>query len=267
MGEAIARRQAAGRSTLLADFDATALERLASSMRDDGFDVVTQQVDVSSRASVEAVAERAAVAGDVTALVHTAGLSPAQAPLEAVLKVDLLGVGLVLEAFGRVIAPGGAGLVVSSSSSYLQPGFSAEEEAAIRAATPEQLLELPFFSAEALHHHAGLAYGRAKSANRVQVQAASVGEWGVRRARINTISPGVISTAMGRKELDSPSGAFMRSMVENSGAGRLGTTSDIADAATFLLGRQASFVTGIDLLVDGGAVAAVRTGKAPLPGR
>jgi len=265
MGETIARRLAPGRITVLADFNETAVGALAAAMRDDGFEVETQRVDVSSRDSVAALATRSAALGDVTAVVHTAGLSPAQAPLEAVLKVDLLGVGLVLEAFGAVIAPGGAGVVISSSSSYLQPAFTAEEQSAIHAATPEGLLALPLFSPEALHHHAGVAYGRAKLANRVQVQEASAGAWGARRARINTVSPGVISTAMGRQELDSPSGAFMRSMVDNSGTARLGTPSDIADAVTFLVGPQASFITGIDLLVDGGAVAAVATGRAPLP--
>ncbi|MEV7692255.1 SDR family oxidoreductase [Microbacterium sp. NPDC089189] len=265
MGETIARRQAPGRTTLLADFNEAATDAVAASMRDDGFDVVTQRVDVSSRASVESLATRAADLGDVRTLVHTAGLSPAQAPLDAVLRVDLLGVGLVLESFGAVIARGGAGVVISSSSSYLQPPFSAEEQAGIHRASPEELLELPLFQPEALHHHAGVAYGRAKLANRIQVQAASVGAWKSRGARINTVSPGVISTAMGRQELATASGAFMRSMVDGSGTGRLGSPSDIADAVTFLLGPQASFITGIDLLVDGGAVAAVATGVAPLP--
>ncbi|WP_394554777.1 SDR family oxidoreductase [Agromyces sp. MMS24-JH15] len=265
MGETIARREAPGRITVLADYSEDAIARLAASMTDDGFDVHPVRVDVSSRESVEALAAHAAELGDVRAVVHTAGLSPAQAPLDAVLRVDLVGVALVIEAFGAVVAPGGAGVVISSSSSYLQPPFSPEEQAAIRTSTPEQLVELPFFSAEALHHHAGLAYGKAKLANRIQVQEASAGSWGARGARINTISPGIISTKMGRQELDTPSGAFMRAMVDNSGTGRLGTPSDIADAATFLLGGQASFVTGIDLLVDGGAVAGVATGRTPMP--
>jgi NAD(P)-dependent dehydrogenase (short-subunit alcohol dehydrogenase family) len=260
MGETIARRQAPGKITLLADFNEAATEAIAERMHIDGFDVRTQKVDVSSRESLEALAATAASLGLVTQVVHTAGLSPTQAPLDAILRVDLVGVALMIEIFAEVVAPGAAGVVISSSSGYLVPGFTPEQEAAIRSTSPEALLDLPFFSAEVLGN-AGVAYGTAKRANRVQVQNASA-LWGSKGARINTVSPGVISTAMGRQELESPSGAFMRAMVENSGTGRLGTPSDIADGVTFLLGHQASFITGIDLLIDGGSVAAVLTGRA-----
>jgi len=265
MGETIARRQAVGRKTVLADFNEVALEATAEKMRDDGFDVVTAKVDVSSRESVEQVAALAASLGPVMQVVHTAGLSPTQAPLEAILRVDLVGVALSLEAFGNVIASGGSGVIISSSSGYLTPAYTPEQEHLIRTTSPEGLLDLPFFSPEVLGN-AGVAYGMSKRANRVQVQNASAA-WGARGARINSVSPGVISTAMGRLELDSPSGAFMRAMVDNSGTGRLGTPSDIADSVTFLLGSQASFITGIDLLTDGGTVAAVLTGRVPLPTR
>ena len=265
MGETIARRLAPGRTTLLADYSTDLLDRLAESMTTDGFDVVTAQVDVSSRASVEALARQADALGSITQVVHTAGVSPTQAPIEAVLKVDLLGVALVLEAFAAVVAPGAAGVVISSSSSYLTPSFTPEQAHLIRTATPEGLLDLPFFAPDVLGH-AGIAYGLAKQANRIQVQDAAAA-WGARGARINSVSPGVISTAMGRLELGSPSGAFMRAMVDNSGTDRIGTPSDIADAVTFLVGPQASFITGTDLLVDGGSVAAVATGRVPLPGR
>ena len=265
MGETIARRQAVGRTTVLADFNEVALEATAEKMRTDGFKVVTQKVDVSSRESVEQAAELAASLGPVAQVVHTAGLSPTQAPLDAILRVDLVGVALSLEAFGKIVAEGGSGVVISSSSGYLAPPFSSEQEHLIRTTAPEALLDLPFFSAEALGS-AGVAYSVAKRANRVQVQHAS-GSWGERGARINSVSPGVISTAMGIEELASPSGAFMRGMVENSGTGRLGTPSDIADSVAFLLGPNASFITGIDLLTDGGEIAAVFSGRVPLPGR
>ncbi|MGO2658140.1 SDR family oxidoreductase [Mycetocola reblochoni] len=265
MGETIARRLAPGRTTVLADFNETLLATLAESLTVDGFDVVTQQVDVSSRASVRALAQTAATHGPVTTVVDTAGLSPAQAPIEAILRVDLVGVALVLEEFAEVLAPGAAGVVISSSSGYISPGFTPEQEQQIRTTPADGLLALDAFSPEALGSP-GMAYGKSKRANRLQVQEASA-LWGAKGARVNSVSPGVISTAMGRQELGTPSGAFMRAMVENSGTGRIGTPSDIADAVTFLVGPQASYITGIDLLVDGGNVAAVQTGRVPLPGR
>ena len=262
MGETIAHRQAPGKTTLLADFNETAIAAIAERMREEGFDVATQRVDVSSRESLTALAATASQLGRVTQVVHTAGLSPAQAAVEAILKVDLVGVALMLEIFGDVIAPSGAGVVISSSSGYLVPPFSAEQAALLRSTAPEDLITLPFIAAIS---DAGIAYGLAKLANQLQVQNAS-SSWGASGARINTISPGVISTAMTRQELTAPSGAFMRGMVEHSGSGRFGTASDIADGVTFLLGQQASFITGIDLLIDGGAVAAVVTGRVPTDG-
>ncbi|MHC9043233.1 SDR family oxidoreductase [Microbacterium saperdae] len=265
MGETIARRQGVGRTTVLADFNESTLESVAAQMRVDGFEIVTRRVDVSSRSSVEELAAAASELGPVTQVVHTAGLSPTQASLEAILVVDLVGVALMLEAFGTVVAAGAAGVVISSSSGHLGRPFSAEQEQLLRSSPADELLALPFLAADVVGN-AGLAYAMSKRANQLQVQYAS-GPWGARGARINSVSPGIVSTAMGRQELDSPSGVFMRAMVENSGTGRLGTPSDIADSVAFLLGPQASFITGIDLLTDGGAVAAVASGRVPLPGR
>lgn len=215
MGEAIARRSGSGRTVVLADFNEATLERVAASLRDDGFDVHTKVTDVSDAAAVAALAEFAASLGPVTAVAHTAGLSPTQAPTGAILRVDLLGVAVSLDEFAKVIAP-------------------------------------------------GAAYSIAKRGNQVRVQAASKA-WGARGARINSISPGVISTPMGQEELAGESGAGMRVMVEGSGTGRLGTPNDIANATAFLLSDEASFITGTDLLVDGGTVAGVRSGFIALP--
>lgn len=258
MGQAIARRQGTGNKVLLADFNEVTLASVADLLRGQGHDVVTQTVDVSSRSSVAALADAAAQLGSVTQVVHTAGLSPVQAPAPAVLKVDLLGTALVLEEFGRVIAPGGAGVVISSMASHMLPApLSAEQEHALAHTPSDALLDLPFTDPEALGQS---AYGLAKYGNRLRVQAASA-LWGERGARINSISPGVIATPMGQQELDGDSGRTMRAMISASGTGRLGTPDDIAEAAAFLLGPGATFITGNDLLVDGGAVAAVRTGR------
>jgi NAD(P)-dependent dehydrogenase (short-subunit alcohol dehydrogenase family) len=260
MGLAVARRSGAGRIIVLADIDSAALKSAAGALSEDGHHVLTREVDVTSRSSVAAVAEAARAAGRVTAVVHTAGLSPQQASAEAVLAVDLLGVALSIDEFGRVIEPGGAGVVIASMAGHMMPALDPGVERQLATAPAEELLSLDACSSITSSQ---MAYPFAKRANHIRV-AAAAGHWGERGARINSISPGVISTAMGRLELDSDSGALMRAMVDNSGLRRLGTPEDIAAAAEFLLGPSASFVTGTDLLVDGGVVAAIRSGTIDL---
>jgi NAD(P)-dependent dehydrogenase (short-subunit alcohol dehydrogenase family) len=258
MGEAIARRQGSGRKLVLADFNEQTLESLRVSLTADGYDVATRQVDVGSRESVEALAELAASFGAVVELIHTAGLSPTQADVEAILRVDLYGTALVLDAFGRVIAPGGAGVVIASMAGHMIGDLPPEQQKDLATASAARLLELPFVR-PAQVVNPGHAYSLAKYANRLRVMAESL-RWGKRGARLNSISPGVISTPMGQAELAGESGQFMRAMVDASGTARLGTPFDIANAVAFLVGPESSFITGTDLLVDGGVIAAVRSG-------
>lgn len=258
MGLAVLRRSGAGRKVLLADDNEDLLELVHAAALGDGYDVVSAQVDVSSRESVAALAATARELGQVTGVVHTAGLSPVQAPVEAIWKVDLFGVAVVLEEFEKVIAPGGSGVVIASMAGYLGGGgISAEDLASLAAKPADDLMLLPLVTGI---DHPGQAYSVAKRANQVRVQAASP-RWGARGARVNSISPGVISTPMGQQELAGESGAQMRAMIDASGTKRVGTPADIANAAAFLLSRDSSFITGTDLLVDGGAVAAVDTGR------
>ncbi|ROP74616.1 NAD(P)-dependent dehydrogenase (short-subunit alcohol dehydrogenase family) [Curtobacterium sp. PhB115] len=262
MGEAIARRIGTGKTVLLADFDAALLERTASALRGDGFAVETRPVDVASRESVRSLAEQAAALGAVVQIAHTAGLSPVQAPIEAVLAVDLVGVSHTIDEFGTVIASGGAGVVIASNAGQqAADALPADVQRALADTPTDQLLDLPFLAALP---DPGAAYSVAKRANQVRMYAASAA-WGRRGARINTISPGVISTPMGQAELGGQHGEVMRAMIATSGTGRIGTASDIAAAAEFLLGPNATFVTGTDLLVDGGVTAAVRSGALALP--
>lgn len=259
MGQAIARRLGSGKAVLLGDADETVLRAAADALAGAGHDVTAAVVDVSAPDSVRSLAKAAASLGRVTQVAHTAGLSPVQAPVSAILRVDLLGAALVLDEFASVIAAGGAGVVISSMAAYLGAPLTPTQEAALATAPAAELLELPFAAPEAFTDP-GLAYGFAKRANHVRVQAASV-SWGLRGARVNAISPGVIATPMGRAELDAASGGMMRAMIGASATGRVGTSDEIAAAAAFLLGPESSFVTGTDLLVDGGAVAAVRAGR------
>lgn len=257
MGLAIARRLGGGKQLLLADFNQATLEAAAEQLRGEGHDVTTSAVDVSDRAAVAALADQASGLGRVVQVAHTAGLSPVQASVEAIIGVDLLGVAYVLDEFVRVIAPGGAGLIISSmAGSMAADGIPLDMAKALSLTPTEELTALPFATPEALGEP-GAAYSIAKRANQLRVQAAA-GAWGTRGARVNSISPGVVSTPMGQEELTGESGTSMRAMVAASGTGRVGTPDDIAAAAAFLLGPESTFITGTDLLVDGGVVAAVR---------
>lgn len=260
MGVSIARRVGTGRTILLADINKECLATAAAALTSDGHQVLSQEVDVTSRGSVAALADLAEQSGRVTALVHTAGLSPQQASAETILAVDLIGVALVLDEFSRVIAPGGAGVVIASMAGRLQPALDSEVERQLATTPTDELLTLDACSSIT---DSRLAYPFAKRANHIRV-AAAASAWGERGARINCISPGIISTAMGQLELAGESGWFMQAMVDNAGLRRIGTPDDIAAATEFLLGPSASFITGTDLLVDGGVVAALHTGTVEL---
>lgn len=257
MGEAVARRIGSGASLVLADVNRDALAAVAAGLRADGYQVVEQVTDVSDSGAVEALAATAAERGRVEVLVHTAGLSPVQAPVGAILRVDLLGTALLLDAFGAVIAAGGAGVVIASMAGTMT-SLDPDLERRLATVPAPELLGLPEL-AEGAVDNPGTAYGIAKRANQLRVQAASLA-WGRRGARVNSISPGIISTPMGVAELDGPSGEFMRAMIAGSSTGRIGTPQDIAAAVDFLVGPHSSFVTGTDLLVDGGVVASLTNG-------
>jgi NAD(P)-dependent dehydrogenase (short-subunit alcohol dehydrogenase family) len=263
MGVAVARRMGAGRVIVLGDVNTAQVDSVAGQLADDGHHVVTGRVDVTSRESVTEFARLAASCGRVSSVVHTAGLSPQQAAAEVVLAVDLLGVALTLEVFGDIIEPGGAGVVISSMAGHFLPPIPQDVERQLATIPADELLGLPACGPAATTSSEA-AYPFAKRANQLRV-AAAASQWGRRGARINSISPGVIATAMGRRELAGPSGDSMRAMVDGSGVRRLGTPDDIAAATEFLLSPAAGFITGIDLLVDGGVVAAVRTGTIDLP--
>jgi NAD(P)-dependent dehydrogenase (short-subunit alcohol dehydrogenase family) len=257
MGHAIAHRLGAGKKILLADNNEAALASVAEALSADGHQVDSRRVDVSSPESVRRLAEHAASLGAVTQVAHTAGLSPSQASAEAILAVDLLGTALVLDAFGEVIAPGGAGVMIASMAGHMFPPLTSEQEKALAHNPPGELLHLDFISKIT---DPNIAYPIAKQANHIRVRAASA-HWGRRGARVNSISPGVISTPMGQQELASPVGEGMRAMIAMSATGRIGTPDDIAAATAFLLGPNASFITGTDLLVDGGVIAAIKAGS------
>jgi len=259
IGQAIARRTGAGKHVLLADFNETNLQNAKTALEDAGHTVSTQRVDVSDAASVRALAQAAAGLGDVVQVVSTAGVSPVQAPAEAVLAVDLYGTAVVLEEFGTVIAPGGAGVHISSMAGHMPPPLDPETAHALAFTPVEELLALPVLAPDAVPN-SGAAYAISKQANHLRVQAAAV-PWGDRGARVNCISPGIILTPLARDEMSGPGAEGYQKMIEVSAAGRVGTADEVATAAAFLLGPDAGFITGTDLLIDGGVIAALRAGR------
>ncbi|MFI5525729.1 SDR family oxidoreductase [Streptomyces platensis] len=259
MGESIARRLGSGAQLLIADFNAEVLEAVRAQLEKDGYAVTAAPADVSSRESVAALALRAAGLGPVQTVVHTAGLSPVQAPVAAILAVDLLGVALVLEEFGQVVAPGGSGVAIASMAGHRNVGLSAEEAVQLATTPADELLSLPV-TAKDRFSGPGAAYTFAKAANLLRVQAAS-SSWGARNARINSVSPGAIATPMGQTELAGEHGDTMRKLMAASNAKRAGTASDITEAVAFLVGPSASFISGTDLLVDGGVTALAAAGQ------
>jgi NAD(P)-dependent dehydrogenase (short-subunit alcohol dehydrogenase family) len=259
MGQAITCRVGAGARVLLADYDKDLLSQAHAALEDDGYDVTSAVVDVSDHAAVAGLAEAAAGLGPVTRLIHTAGLSPAKSGAAAILAVDLAGVAYSVEEFGKVVAPGGAGVVIASMAGWLgASALTREMEHALTVTPADDLLDLPFLSPEVMQNAAG-AYTLAKRGNQLRMAAAALA-WGQRGARINSISPGIIATRQGRDELAGESGAGMRAMIAASARQRVGTPGDIAAAAAFLLSSDADFITGTDLLVDGGVTAAFRLG-------
>ncbi|OXY92868.1 SDR family oxidoreductase [Streptomyces diastatochromogenes] len=263
IGLAIARRVGAGRTVLLADYREQAAAGAAERLRGEGYDVTTRVTDVSDHDAVEALAAAAAALGPVTQVVHTAGVSPTQASIERILHVDLLGTAMVLDAFARVVAPGGAGLVIASMAGHRESPYAPETEHALATTETSQLLALPFLHPDQVGSTVH-AYALSKRANSLRVQTAAVA-WGKRGARVNAVSPGVIITPLALDELSGPRQEWFEQVRKVSPAGRFGTPDEVADAAAFLLGRQSGFITGADLLMDGGVTAALRAGELTLP--
>lgn len=263
MGTAIVRRIAAGKKILLGDISEKNLEKASHDFKYSGYDVETMIVNALEKNSVEAFAQKAASLGNVMYFVNTAGASPNQTSPEHILELDMIGTGYALDSFGKVMAKGGAGLVVASQTGYMYP-IPYETEIEILNTPTEKLMELSIIKETAMQN-SGLAYMIAKRVNQLQAQKAAATTWKERRARINTISPGVIVTPLAYDEF-AAAGEGYQGMIDASAAERCGTADEIAEAGAFLLGEHAGFITGTDLLIDGGVIAAIRTGTYKLNG-
>lgn len=254
IGQAIARRVSVGKQVVLADMRAENANAAAEVMSNGGYDVTVAIVDVSSRDAVHALVAEATGLGDVTGVIHAAGVSPSQASPATILKVDLYGTALVLEEFGNVIGRGGSGVVISSQSGHRLPALTVEQNRALATTPVEQLLALPFLQLDQVKDSLQ-AYQLSKRGNSLRVMAEAV-RWGKRGARVNTISPGIVMTPLAKDELDGPRGAGYRRMIEGSAAGRAGTPDEVGAVGALLMGPDGGFITGSDFLMDGGVTAA-----------
>lgn len=251
---AIARRMGSGKKIVLGDKNPANAQAIAQVMNNAGFDVEAMEMDLSSRASILAMLQKAQEFGAITMLVNGAGVSPSQAPIEAILKVDLYGTAVLLEEVGKVISPGGVGVTISSQSGHRMPQLTADEDELLALTPTEELLALPLLQPENIQDTLH-AYQLAKRCNEKRVMGQAV-QWGVRGARINSISPGIIVTPLALDEFNGPRGAFYKNMFAKCPAGRPGTADEVANVAELLLSDKGAFITGADFLIDGGATAA-----------
>jgi NAD(P)-dependent dehydrogenase (short-subunit alcohol dehydrogenase family) len=253
IGMAIARRMGYGKKVVVADWKLENANAIAKTMEEAGFDVLPFQVDISSRQSVVQLIEAAQKEGEIAMFINAAGVSPSQASIEQILKVDLYGTAVLLEEFGKVVKEGGTGVTISSQSGHRMPALTPDQDRQLATTPTDELLNLEILKVEnikdTLH-----AYQMAKRCNVKRVMAEAV-KWGKRRARINSISPGIIITPLALDEINGPRGDFYKNMFAKSPAGRPGTADEVANVAHLLLSERGAFITGADFLIDGGATA------------
>lgn len=253
IGMAIARRMGYGKKIIIGDKNFKNAKNIETIMNNAGFDVEAIEIDISSRMSILNLISEAKKHGDITMFVNAAGVSPSQASIETILKVDLYGTAVLLEEVGKVIKEGGVGITISSQSGHRMPALSAEVDEKLAITPTEELLKLEVLKVnnikDTLH-----AYQMAKHCNVKRVMAEAV-NWGRRGARINSISPGIIVTPLAIDEFNGPRGDFYKNMFAKCPAGRPGTADEVANLAELLLSPQGAFITGADFLIDGGATA------------
>lgn len=251
IGQAIARRVGAGKHVVLGDLKIEAANKAAEILENAGFETSTVAVDISSRDSILNLVEHAQKFGAVKNLINAAGVSPSQAPVSAILKVDLYGTAVLLEEFGKIISDGGSGVIISSQSGHRLGALPEEQNTALATSPTEKLLKLDFIKAitDTLK-----AYQYSKRCNVLRVMYEAT-RWGKRGATVNSISPGIIITPLAADELKGPRGEGYRNMLKASPAGRAGTPDEVGDLAEFLMSSRGKFISGADFLIDGGTTA------------
>ena len=259
IGMAIARRVGTGMKIIVGDKKTENAENIAAILNNAGFDAFPVETDLSDRASIQSMIAKGQEYGEITMLVNAAGVSPSQAPIEAILKVDLYGTAVLLEEVGKVIASGGIGVTISSQSGWRMPALTAQQDEQLATTPTEELLSLDILQPgnirDTLH-----AYQMAKHCNEKRVMAQSV-EWGKRGARLNAIAPGIIVTPLAIDEFNGIRGDFYKNMFAKCPAGRPGTADEVANVAELLMSDKGAFITGSTFLIDGGATASYYYGS------
>lgn len=253
IGMAIARRVGYGKKIVIGDKKIENANDIAKIMNDAGYDVYAMEMDLSSRESILNIIAKAKEYGDITMLVNAAGVSPSQASIETILKVDLYGTAVLLEEVGKVIAKGGVRVTISSQSGWRMPQLTQEEDFLLATTPTEDLLNLEILNEknikDTLH-----AYQMAKRCNEKRVMAEAV-KWGERGARINDIAPGIIVTPLAIDEFNGPRGDFYKNMFAKCPASRPGTADEVANIAELLMSDKGAFITRSTFLIDGGATS------------
>ena len=250
---AIARRIGYGMKIVLGDKNPENANAIAGIMNSAGYDVTPVEMDLSSRESIRNLIAVAREYGPITRLVNGAGVSPSQAPIEVILKVDLYGTAVLLEEVGKVIEADGCGVTISSQSGWRMPQLTAEQDEQLATTPTEELLSLDMLQPQNIRDTLH-AYQMAKRCNEKRVMAESV-KWGARGARLNDIAPGIIVTPLAVDEFNGPRGDFYKNMFAKCPAGRPGTADEIANIAELLMSERGAFITGSTFLADGGATA------------
>ena len=259
IGMAIARRIGYGKKIIVGDKSLRNAEAIATVMTNAGFDIEPMVVDISSREDILKMIAKGQSHGEIAHLINAAGVSPSQAPIETILRVDLYGTAVLLEEVGKVIKAGGTGITVSSQSGWRMPALSPEEDEQFAICPTEQLLDLPILQKDRIRDTLH-AYQIAKRCNVKRVMGEAP-KWGKRNARINSISPGIIVTPLAIDEFNGPRGDFYKNMFAKCPAGRPGTADEVAALAELMLSPQGAFITGSDFLIDGGATASFFYGE------
>lgn len=267
MGRACADRLAATADVLVVvDRDETALAAAAEALGQGGTRIVPVTLDVTDTAAVAALADQVAGLGDLGGIAHAAGISPTMADWRAVMDVDLVGTALLIDALTPLVTRGTSMVCFSSMAAHLM-GLAGPTDPTIDAVLDDpraaDFLERLRVAVGDGIEDPGVAYSHAKRGVQRLVRNTAI-VWGPAGGRINSMSPGLIDTPMGRQEFDQQ--PMMAVMLEQTPLQREGTSEELAAVVAFLCGPEASFVTGTDVLVDGGCVAAMETMMAGMAG-